>query len=64
MAPFFRFSYRNIGGKEIKHSAFVLNRSHLNDILDRYNLSLGDCFNLTINGEVVLHSQVQKIIKN
>lgn len=60
--PFLKFSYHNVVGREIKHHLFIQSWDHLEEVLDRYNVEFFNIFNLFLNGEVVLHNQLARII--
>lgn len=44
----------------MKHHVFVQSYDHLKSILDRYNLTFLNIFNLRIEGKVVLLGQLYK----
>ena len=50
---FVQFKYRNMVGKTIGHSAFILNAAHLREILNRYNLDAASIFDVKVNGKPV-----------
>lgn len=60
IGAYIQFKYRNMVGKIIGHSAFILNTDHLREILDRYNVEPENLFDIKVNGKSVQPEAISK----